>query len=160
MKVKFKHLIGLSHPIPILEWKWEVISMDFITCLPKTSRNRDAIMMVIENLSKVANFLAVKSTNSASEVFQFFIKKIMRLHGIPRKIISDRDANFILIFWKKLFVGLVIELAFCTTYHTQREKNGTNRILEDMWRIYVMHRPKKWEEYLPLSEFAYNNGYQ
>ena len=68
--------------------------MDFITCFPRTSKQHDAIMVVIEMLRKVAHFVAVKSTNSSSEVAQIFIKEIVRLHGVPKRIISNRDAKF------------------------------------------------------------------
>lgn len=104
-------------------------------------------MMVIDKLSKVA---------------QIFIKEIIRLHGIPKKIISNWEAKFTSRFWKELFASLGTKLAFSTTYHPQSDEQTerTNRILEDMLSMYVMHQPKKWEEYLSLVEFAYNNGYQ
>lgn len=80
--------------------------MDFIIGLPRTSKQHDEFMMVIYKLSKVAHFVAIESTNSASKVAQIFMKEIMRLHGVQRKIISDRDAKFTSKFWKELFVGL------------------------------------------------------
>ena len=86
----------------------------------------------------------------------------MTLHVVSNKIISDKDAKFTSRFWKQLFVGLVTKLDFSTTYHSQT--NGqikrVNKILEDMFRMYVMHKQRKWEEYLPLVEFSYNNGYR
>jgi len=108
----------------------------------------------------VANFVNVKSKNSTSKVAQVFIREIVRLHGVPKKIISD--AKFTLKFWRELFVSLEIELTFSTTYHPQT--NGkidrANKILEDMLRMYVMHQPKKWEEYLQLVDFGYNKRYK
>ena len=93
---------------------------------------------------------------------QVFIREILGLNGVPKKFVLDRDAKFTSMFWKELFVGLGIELALNTTYHLQ--KNGQNesvtKILEEMLRIYVMHQHQKWEEYISLIEFAYNNGYQ
>jgi len=86
----------------------------------------------------------------------------VRLHGVPKKITSDRDAKLTSKFWKELFVGLGKKLSFSTSYHPRI--NGRikriNNILEDMLRIYVMHNQRRWEEYLPLVEFAYNNGSQ
>ena len=79
--------------------------MDFIIGLPRTSRKHDAIMVVIDKLNKVAHFVVVKSTNSVSEVAKIFIKDIVRLHGVPKKIILDRDAKFTSRFWKELLVG-------------------------------------------------------
>jgi len=86
---------------------------------------------------------------------------MVRLHGVLKKIVSDRDANFTSKFWKELSAGLCAELAFDTTYHLQKDeqKEMVNRILEEMLRMYMMHQQGKWEEYLPLVEFAYNNSY-
>ena len=86
----------------------------------------------------------------------------MRLHGVPKKNVFDRGAKFTSIFWKELFAGLGTKLAFSTTYHPQTygQTQMVNRILEDMLRMHVMHQPRRWEGYLPLVEFEYNNKYQ
>jgi len=119
-------------------------------------------MVVVDRLSKVYHFIVVKYTNSASEVAQIFIKEIVRLHGVPKKIISNRDAKFTSRFCKELLVILGTKLAFSTLYHTQMygKTERVNMILQDMLRMYVMHQQRKWEEYLPLVDFAYNNGHQ
>jgi len=90
----------------------------------------------------VVDFVVVKSTNSTSEVVQIFIKEIVILHGVPKKIILDRYAKFTSMFWKELFANLGIELAFSTTYHPQKDGKieRVNQILEDMLRMYVMHQ--------------------
>jgi len=90
------------------------------------------------------------------------MKEIFRLHGIPKVVISDRDAKFTGNFWKALFKGLDTKLNFSTAFHPQTDgqRERVNQILEDMLRMYVMNQPKKWEEYLHLVEFAYNNNYQ
>lgn len=116
VKVDCKHPGGLLQPIAIPKWKWEVISMDFITSLPRTVKQYDSIMFVVERLSKVAHFLPVKTTYSTSEVAQVFIKEIVRLHGVPKEIVSNRDEKFTSKFWKELFVGLGRELAFSIAY--------------------------------------------
>jgi hypothetical protein len=89
------------------------------------------------------------------------MKEIFRMHGLPKTIISDRDTKFTSNFWKTLFSGLDTQLNFSTTYHPQTDSQTerTNRIVEDMLWMYVMDFPTKWEEYLHLVEFAYNNGY-
>jgi len=119
-------------------------------------------MVAVDMFSKVAHFNVVKSKNSTIEVAQIFIREIVKLHGVPKKIILDRDAKFTSKFWKNLFEGLGTKLAFNTTYHLQIDgkTKRVNMILEDMLRMYVMHQQRKWEEYLPLVEFSYNNGYQ
>lgn len=91
--------------------------MDFITILPRKLREHDSIMVLVERLSKVAHFITVNPTNSSSEVDNIFIKEIVRLYGVPMKIILYRDVKFTSKFWKALFVGLGIDLAFITTYH-------------------------------------------
>ena len=162
VKVECKHPNGLLQPISIPEWKWQVISIEFIIGQPRTLKKYDSIMVVVDRLSKVAHFIAVKSTNSASQVAQIFIREIVRLHGVPKKIISNRDAKFTSMFLKELFASLGKKLAFSTTHHLQTDgqTKRINRILEDMLMVYVMHHQRKWEEYLPLVEFAYNKGYQ
>jgi len=101
----------------IPEWKWEVISMDFIIGLPRTVKQHDSIVVVFARLSKVAHFIPLKTTYSSSEVAHVFIKEIVRLHGVPMKIVSDRDAKFTSKFWKEQFAGFDTKFAFSTTYH-------------------------------------------
>jgi len=131
-------------PLQILEWKWETISIDFIIVFPRIVRKHDAIMVVVNKLSKVAHFIPIKSTFKSLDVVDVFMKEIFRLHGLPKTIISYRDAKFNSIFCKILFIGLGTQLEFITTYHPQ--KNGqterVNIILEDMLRMHVMHQPK------------------
>ena len=95
--------------------------MDFIIGFLRTSRHHDYIMVVVDRLTKVAHFIPVKSTYIASYVAQVFISEIVRLHGVPKKIVSNSDAKFTSKFWKDLFSGLGTELAFNTTYHLQTD---------------------------------------
>eukprot|EP00253_Pinus_taeda_P011729 PITA_11729 len=120
---------------------------------PKIAKQDDAIMVVIDNHRKVTHFTVVKSTNSTSEIAKIFIREILNMHGIPKKIVFNKDAKFTSRFWKELFIGLGTKLAFSTTYHPLTNGKGekTNWILEDMLRMYVMHHPNKWEGYLPLG---------
>ena len=84
------------------------------------------------------------------------------MHGIPKEIILDRDMNFNGKFWRSLFSILEMQLKFSTAYHPKTNGNieWVNHILDDILRMYVMNNPTKWEDYLHLAEFAYNNGYQ
>ena len=79
--------MGLLQPFPVPEWKWEVISMDFITGLPKSKKQNDSIFLVIVKLLKVAHFIPVKLTYKAVNIADIFLKEIFRLHGIPKAII-------------------------------------------------------------------------
>jgi len=93
--------------------------MDLITQMPETSKQHDTIMVVVDKMNEVAHFVVVKYTNSASVVTQIFIKEIVRLHGVPKNIISDRDAKLTSKLWRELFAGLGAELTFSTIYHPQ-----------------------------------------
>lgn len=92
--------------MPILEWKWEVITKDFVTGLPKNKRQHDSIMVVVDKLSKDAHFILVISTCKAINIAEFFMKEIFKLRGILKMIMSNRDAKFTSNFWKALFWGL------------------------------------------------------
>jgi hypothetical protein len=95
--------------------------MDFIIGLPKSSKQNDFVMVVVEKMSKVAHFIHVKSTCKEIDIASIFMKEIFRLHGMPKEIISDRDMKFISSFWKSLFVGFETKFLFSTTYHPQTE---------------------------------------
>jgi transposase InsO family protein len=136
--------------------------MDFITRLPTSTKQNDAIMVVVDKLSKSAHFIPIKSTYKAIDIAQIFMKEVFRLHGMPKEIVSDIDTKFTSNFWKSLMAGLETKLLFNTAYHPQTngQTERVNQILEDMLRMHVMHQPRKWEFYLPLVEFSYNNDYQ
>jgi hypothetical protein len=136
--------------------------MDFITEFPKSTRENDAIMVVVDKFSKSAHFIPVKSTCKAIDIANIFMKDIFILHGMPREIVFDRNTRFTASFWKSLMVGLETKLLFSITYDPQTDGQTeiVKRILEDLLRMHVMHQPKKWEDYLPLVEFSYNNGSQ
>eukprot|EP00253_Pinus_taeda_P017346 PITA_17346 len=160
-KAEHQHPAGLLQPLPIPEWKWETISMDFITGLPQTRKNHDSIMVVVDKLSKAAHFIPVHSTYKAVQIAHLFMQNVFRLHGLPKVIISDRDVKFTSTFWRTLFAELGTQLNFSIAYHPQTDgqTERVNQVLEDMLRTYVMTKPTQWEEYLHLVEFAYNNGY-
>ena len=133
--------------------------MDFITGLPKKKKQNNSILVVINKLSKEAHFILMKSTYKAVNIADIFLKEIFRLHGIPKVIISDRDVKFIGNFWRSLFSRLELQLNFSTDHHLQTDGHTerVNQIVEYMLRMYVMNNPTKWEDYLHLVEFAYNN---
>ena len=119
-------------------------------------------MVVVDKLSKSAHFIPVKSNYKDVNVAEIFLIEIFRLHGVMKMVISDRDVKFTSNFWKSLFAGLETKINFSTSYHpkTYGKTEPINQVIEDMLRMYVMSKPTKWEEYLHLVEFAYNNGYQ
>jgi hypothetical protein len=100
VKAEHQHPTDLLQPLPILEWKWETISLDFITGLPKNQKHNDSIMVVIDKLIKSAHFIPVKSTYKDIKIAEILMEEIFRLHGIPKMVISDRDVKFTSTFWK------------------------------------------------------------
>jgi hypothetical protein len=89
VKAKHRHPIGLLQPLPIPKKKWEVITMDFITGLPRTNKQHDSIMVVVDKLKKVAHFVPIKTTHTMANIVEIYMKEIARLHGIPKTIVSN-----------------------------------------------------------------------
>ena len=119
VKTECQHPAGLLQPLPIPSWKWEVISLDFITGLPKNQNQNDSIMVLVDKLSKATHFIPVKTTYKAANIAYIFLKQIFRLHGVPKVIISYRDPKFTGNFWKSLFKGLNTTINFTTSFHPQ-----------------------------------------
>jgi hypothetical protein len=144
------------------EWKWETILLEFIIGFPRTQKENDSIMVVIDKIIKSSHFIPINSTFKSINIIEIFMKEMFRLHGIPKMVISDRDVKFTFVFWKELFARLNTNLNFSTSYHPQIDgmTEQTNKIMEDMICMYVRTKPSKWEDYLHLVEFSYNNGYQ
>ncbi|KAL0543549.1 hypothetical protein IC582_018647 [Cucumis melo] len=153
---------GLLQPLSIPEWKWENVSMDFITGLPRTLRGFTVIWVVVDRLTKSAHFVPGKSTYTASKWAQLYMSEIVRLHGVPMSIVSDRDARFTSKFWKGLQTAMGTRLDFSTAFHPQTDgqTERLNQVLEDMLRACALEFPGSWDSHLHLMEFAYNNSYQ
>jgi hypothetical protein len=117
VKAEHRHPTGLMQPLPIPEWKWEVVKMDFITKLPRTSKHHDSIMVVVDKLTKDAHFIPVKLTHKETNVVDIYMREISKLHGIPKTIVFDRDPKFTSKLWKRLFKGFGTNLNFSTTYY-------------------------------------------
>jgi hypothetical protein len=103
-RVKASHLktAGILQPLPIPSWKWEDISMDFIVGLPNTSLRHDSIWVIVDRLTKTAHFLPVHTKYNVKKYAEIYLDQIVRLHRIPKTIISDRGAQFVARFWEQL----------------------------------------------------------
>jgi len=153
---------GLLQPLDTPTRRWEQITMDFIVQLPVTRNNFDAIVVFVDRLTKKAIFCAANTSISAPEVAKIFFNNVFRYHGLPKVIISDRDAKFTSRFWRTLFEQLGTKLSMSTAFHPQTDgqTERMNRTLEEMLRAYVTYNQDQWDEYLPAAEFAYNNSQQ
>ena len=152
----------MLQPIKIPEWKWEEVEMDFIVGLPHTQRGFDSIWVIVDHLTKVAHFILVKVTYSSAKLAELYMERIVCLHGVPKKIISDRGTQFTSHFWQKLHESMDTKLNFSSAYHPQTDgqTERTNQILEDMLRACALQYGTSWDKSLPYAEFSYNNSYQ
>jgi hypothetical protein len=137
VKAKHKHPKGLLQPHAIPKSKWEVISLDFIVGLPLKSRRHESIFLVVQTLKKSAHFIHVRMKYQALDIARVFITDIVRLHGMHKRITSDRGSVFTRRFWTSFQEILGTQLKFSTAYHpeTDEQTKQTNQILEDIFRI-------------------------
>ena len=150
VKAEHQKPAGPLQSLPISEWKWDNVTMDFVSGLPKSKKGYDSIWLIVDRLTKFAHFIPVKTTYSLSTLSDLYIKEIIKLHGIPLSIISDRDPRFTSQFWKSLHSALGTKLQ--TAYHPQTDGQSERliQILEDMLKACVLDFKGSWCDYLPL----------
>ncbi|KAA3461709.1 DNA/RNA polymerases superfamily protein [Gossypium australe] len=163
-QVKAGHQVpsGLLQPIMVPEWKWDRITMDFMTGFLLTPKKKDAVWVVVDRLTKSTHFIPVRVDYSLDKLADLYVSEIGRLHGVSFSIISDRDPRFTSRIWKKLKEALGTKLSFNTAFHPQIDGQSERviQILEDVLRYCVLEFQGNWEKYLPLVEFAYKNSFQ
>jgi hypothetical protein len=121
VKAEHKRPTGLLNPLEIPEWKWENIAMDFVVSLPRYPCGKDAIWVVIDRLTKVAHFIPMMQTSSAADLVPLHIKEVVRLHGVPKSIMSDRDSKFVSNFWQSLHNAMGTKLDMSVSFHPQTD---------------------------------------
>ncbi|WVZ64251.1 hypothetical protein U9M48_013803 [Paspalum notatum var. saurae] len=163
-RVKAEHLkpAGTLQPLPIPSWKWEDISMDFITGLPKTHDGYDPIWVIVDRLTKSAHFLPVRTRYPVEKYAELYLTRIVCLHGVPTTIVSDRGSQFSSQFWKAFHEAMGTNLHHSTAYHPQTggQTERVKQILEDMLRACAILYSESSDKCLPFAEFSYNNSYQ
>jgi hypothetical protein len=121
VKAKRQRPTVLLQPLKIPQWKWKEISMDFIVGLPTTQSSYVSIWVIVDQFSKVADFILVKTTYKGAKLAKLYIARIVCLHGVPKKIVSDRGTQFTSRFWEKLHEAMDTKLNFSSAYHPQTE---------------------------------------
>ena len=99
VKLEHQRPLGLLQQLPIPEWKWDMISIDFASGLPRTSSGYDAIWVIVDRLTKIAHFLPIKKTYSTDRLARLYVNRIVCLHGVPVSIVTNRGATFTSVFW-------------------------------------------------------------
>ncbi|GJS73850.1 putative reverse transcriptase domain-containing protein [Tanacetum coccineum] len=161
VKAEHQRPSGLLVQPEIPEWKWDNITMDFITKLPKSSQGFDTIWVIVDRLTKSAHFLPIRENDPLDKLARLYLNRIVARHGIPASIICDRDGRFTSNFWRSFQKALGTDISMSTAYHpeTDGQSERTIQTLEDMLRACVIDFGKGWVKHLPLAEFSYNNSY-
>jgi len=157
-KIQRRLLSGELQPLPIPEERWDAISVDFISELLE-SGGYDSIMVAVDSAGKCSHFVETVTTVTAARAANIYLRNIWKLHGLPRKVVSDRGPQFIAAFMKELYRLLGIEAAMSTAYHPQTDgqTERVNHELEQYLWLFIGERQDNWYTLLPLAEFSYNN---
>ena len=143
------YLMGYTYTsLPIPSKPWVDIFMDFVLGLPRSKRGRDSIFVVVDRFYKIVHFISCHKTDDVTHIADLFIREIVRLHVVPRSIMSDLDFKFFSYFWKVLWDKLVTKLLFSTTCHPQMDGQikGVNRTLSTLLHAMIQKNLKNWED--------------
>ena len=152
---------GKLMPLPVPEGIWEDISMVFVGPLPMTARNCDAVLVVVDRLSKMAHFLPCRFDMTGPQVAELFVNRVWVLHGLPSPVVTDRGPDF-LNKWNAALLNIIgTKHHKSSAYHPESggQTERTNRVLGEMLRHYVSQQYDDWDLYLPMVEFAHNNAH-
>ena len=161
VKIEHQKPSGSMQEFTIPTWKWEKVNMDFVTGLPRTRHQNDLVWVIIDRMTKSAHFLSIRTSFSAKDYAKLYIRKLVRLHGVPLSIISDRGTQLTSHFWKAFQKGLDTQVHLSAAFHPQTDGQVVRTIqtLEDMLSASAIDSKGSWDDHLALIEFAYNNSY-
>lgn len=160
-KTEHLHPGGLLKPLPVPSTVWSDIAMDFIEGFPKVG-GKSVILTVVDRFSKYGHFIPLSHPYSASSVARAFFDHIVKLHGMPCSIVSDRDPVFTSNFWTELFHLSGTKLRLSSAFHPQTDGQSevTNKIIVMYLRCLAGDRPRSWLQWLHWAEYCYNTSYQ
>jgi len=150
--------VGELHPLWIPDSRWDILSMDFVVELPLSS-GHDAVMTVVDSVSKRAHFILTHTTVTAEEAARLFLHQVWKLHSLLKCVVSDRGPQFIARFTRELYRLLGIKLASSTAWHpqTDRQTECVNQELDQYLWLFVNEQQDDWYDLLPMAEFQHNN---
>nr|GEW54559.1 putative reverse transcriptase domain-containing protein [Tanacetum cinerariifolium] len=161
VKIEYQKPSVLLVQPEIPQWKWEDITIDFVTKLAKTAAGQDTIWVIMDRLTKSAHFSPMRENDTLEKLTRQYLREVVSRHRVPVLIISDHDGRLTSHFWKSLNKALGTRLDMSTAYHpeTNGQSERTIQTLEDMLRVCVLDFSTGWDKHLPLVEFSYNNSY-
>jgi hypothetical protein len=160
-KSEHLHPAGLLLPQPVPQGVWTDVALDFIEALSRV-RGKSAILTVVDRFSKYYHFIPLAHPYSAESVAQAFFAEIVRLHGVPQYMVSDRDAVFTSTFWRELMWLMGTKLHITLAFHPQSDgqSESANRIIVMYLRCLTDYQPRQWLQWLPWAEYVFNTAYQ
>jgi len=150
--------VGELQLLSVLDARWDTLSVDFVVELPESSRH-DAIMTVVDSVSKRVHFVLTHMTVTVEGAARLFLHHVWKLHGLPKRVVSDHRPQFVASFTKELYRLLGIRLSSSTAWHpqTDRQMERVNQELDQFLHLFVNERQDDWYDLLPIAEFQYNN---
>ena len=160
-KSEHLHPAGLLLPLPIPQGVWTDVALDFVEALPRV-RGKSVILTVVDRFSKYCHFIPLAHPYSAESVAQAFFAEIVRLHGVPQSLVSDRDVVFTSKFWKEIMRLMGTSLHMTSAFHPQSDgqSESANRVIIMYLRCLTSDRPRQWLQWLPWAEYVFNTAYQ
>ena len=154
---------GLMQPLLVPDYPFQQITMDLVTALPAGPSGNDAVVVFVDRLSRMVHFAAIKKAITAEELAAVFFDTVVKLHGLPEAIISDRDPKFTLDFWQALFAKMGTRLKMSTPAHPQSDgqsERSIRTLLQVLRRLraYIQQDGRDWEQHLTAVEFSVNNA--
>jgi len=150
--------VGKLHPLRIPDLRWDMLSMNSVVELPLSSRH-DAVMTVVDSVSKRAHFILTHTTMTAEGAARLFLHQVWKLHGLPKCVVSDCGPQFVARFTRELYRLLGIKLASSIAWHpqTDRQTEHVNQELDQYLWLFVNEQQDDWYDLLPMAEFQHNN---